>query len=55
MSIIGNLDDLVGNLSSYISQLMMSIYSIYFGLIVLMFELSNSPKVNRYAAIVLTR
>jgi hypothetical protein len=54
MSIIGNLDNLF-HFSLYISQLMMSIYSIYFGLIVLMFELSNSPKVNRYAAIVLTR
>ena len=32
---------------AYISHLMMSLYSCYFGLIVLMFELSNSPKVNR--------
>lgn len=34
--------------TNYISQLMMCVYCTYFGLLILMFELSNSPKVNKY-------
>jgi hypothetical protein len=34
--------------SMYIAKLILSLYCLYFGMMILMFELSNSPKVNRF-------